>query len=172
MFYIQTDIHYVTLKANMLRFTPSLVLMLDGKTVRPYAKVGFVLGTGKVFEEIVATDMGTEVKLKGELSGNLAPGFAASMGTIFALSEKVQLFAEFNFISMSYAPNKGEVTEATANGVDYLGLLTTSEKEVEFVDSYFVSDVIAQDPNSPSKELKQYLPFSSVGLRAGVRINL
>jgi hypothetical protein len=43
---------------------------------------------------------------------------------------------------------------------------------VEFVDSYFISNVSNEDRNSPTKDLKQYLPFSNVGLRAGVRINL
>lgn len=166
-----SDIEKISFKGNMLRFTPAIVLMLDGEGLRPYAKLGFVLGTGKVFAESTSTFSSVESKSKMELSGGLAPGFSGSAGVLFPMNDMIQLFGEFNFMSMSFAPTKGEMTELTANGVDVLGLLSTSEKEVEFVDSYFISDVSNQDPDSPSQELKQYLPFSSVGLRAGVRFS-
>jgi opacity protein-like surface antigen len=162
----------ISLKGNMLRFTPAFVLMLDGESVRPYSKVGLVLGTGKVTSESSSTFSSSEAKQKVELTGNLAPGFSASVGMLFPLNDRIELFGEFNFISMSYAPQKGKMVEATVGGQDVLENLSTSEKEVEFVDSYFISNVSNEDRNSPTKDLKQYLPFSNVGLRAGVRINL
>lgn len=159
-----------TLSSNMLRINPSLVISsgLDG--VNPYAKFGFVIGTGSVnYEYEINYDVNI-YKEKKKMHGGLAMGLNAAIGAIFTLSENMSLFGEINMINMSYAPTKGEVTEATYNGADKLPDMTTSEKEIEFVDSYTHSYHNPPPNSEPRKELKQKLPFGSFGLNFGLRI--
>lgn len=159
-----------TLSSNMLRINPSLVISsgLDG--VNPYAKFGLVIGTGSVNYEYEDNDDGDIYKMKLKMEGGLAMGLNAAIGANFTLSDNMSLFGEINMINMSYAPTKGEVTEATYNGADELPDMTTSEKEIEFVDSYTYSYDNPPPDSQPSKELKQKLPFGSLSANFGIRI--
>lgn len=67
---------------------------------------------------------------------------------------------------------KGEVTEYTYNGTDELGDLTTSEKEIELVNSYSYDSNNVPSDSGPTKALKERLPFGSLGLNVGVRFNI
>ena len=157
-----------TLSSNMLRINPSLVISsgLDG--VNPYAKFGLVIGTGSVNYEYEDNDFGDIYKEKLKMDGGLAMGLNAAIGANFTLTDNMSLFGEINMINMSYAPTRGEVTEATENGADELPDMTTSEKEIEFVDKVNYNN--SPPESQPSKELKQKLPFGSFGLNFGLRI--
>lgn len=159
-----------TLSSNMLRINPSLVISsgLDG--VNPYAKFGLVIGTGSVNYEYEDNDDGDVYRLKMKMDGGLSMGLNAAIGANFTLSDNMSLFGEINMINMSYAPTKGEVTEVTYNGADMLPDMTTSVKEIEFVDSYTYSYGNPPPDSEPNKELKQKLPFGNFGLNFGLRI--
>jgi len=160
-----------TLSSTMLRINPSLVISSGLEGVNPYAKFGLVIGTGSVNYEIEDNDDGDILKTKLKMDGGLALGLNAAIGANFTLSENMSLFGEINMINMSYAPTKGELTEATYNGADELPELTTSEREIEYVDSYTISYINPPAESEPSKELKQKLPFGSFGLNFGLRIS-
>jgi len=156
-----------SLSANMLRFTPSIVISsgLDG-IVNPYAKLGLIVGTGSVLYEYEYRDVDVDIE-KWKLNGGIAFGLNAGLGAQFKLSDKMSFYSELNMVSMSYAPTKGEFIESSYNGTDQLSGLTTREKEMEFVDE-FTYDYSNRPPDSePSKSLKQNLPFGSVGLSIG-----
>ena len=161
-----------TLSAKMLRINPSLVIAsgLDG--INPYAKFGLVIGSGSIMYEYNDNYDGNIEIMKTKLNGGLAFGLNAGVGALFNLNDKMTFFGEINMVNMSYAPTKGEVTEATYNGADELPDMTTSEKETEFVDSYTSSWSNPPADSQPSKELKQKLPFGSFGINFGLRISL
>lgn len=157
--------------SNMLRINPSLVLSSGLNGVNPYAKFGLVMGTGSVNFEYEDNDDGDIYKGNLKMDGGLAIGLNAAIGANFTLSDKMSFFGEINMINMSYAPRKGEFIEVTYNGADELLGMTTSEKEIDFVDSYTYSDNNPPPDSEPSKELKQKLPFGSFGLNFGLRIS-
>lgn len=160
----------MTLYSRMFRINPSLLLTMGEGKWHPYTKFGFILGIGKGIVEESYSNNGNGSFQKIEFSGGAAPGFTASLGLLYDLNESLQLFGEAHLISMTYAPEKGKLTEATVNGEDVLDQFTVSEKEIEFIDSrtYLPSSF---NPNEPSRVLKEYLPFSSLGLKVGVRFN-
>ena len=159
-----------TISAKMLRINPSIVIAsgLDG--INPYAKFGVIIGSGTVIYEYNDNDDGDIGIFKMKLNGGLAFGLNAGVGALFNLNDKMAFFGEINMVNMSYAPSKGEVTEATYNGTDALSDMTTSEKEIEFVDSYTYSSSNPPADSQPSKQLKQKLPFGSFGINFGLRI--
>lgn len=161
-----------TLSSNMFRFIPTIVIAAGTEGVNPYAKFGFVIGTGAVSMELEDNDDGDVVISKMKLNGGAAFGINGALGAIFELSDNISLFGELNAVNMSYAPKKGEITEATYNGKDVLPDMTTSEKEVEFVDEYTYNYNSPPPDSQPSKELKYKLPFGSFGINFGVIFNL
>ena len=158
--------------SRMVRIKPSVVIASGFEKVNLYAKFGVIIGTGSMMLDISDNDDGDIYTQKAKFNGGVALGLSSAVGALFNLSEKVALFAEFNAINMSYAPTMGEITEATYNGVNELPDLTTSEKQVEFVDSYTYSFSSPPPDSQPSQELKEKFPFGSFGINFGCRINL
>jgi len=161
-----------TLSAKMLRINPSIVIASDFRDINAYAKMGLLIGLGSVIYETNTNNNGDIKIVKLKLNGGLAFGLNAGVGALFNLNKNMSLFGEINMVNMSYAPTKGEITKSTLNGFDQLPSMSKQNKEIEFVDSY------TDDPNNPStfsepsKELKQKLPFGSVGISIGLRILL
>ncbi len=161
-----------TLSSKMLRINPSLVIASGLDDINPYAEFGLVIGMGSVTYEVDENYDGDKSNTVIMLDGGLALGLSAAIGANFNINDNMSFFAEINMINMSYAPTKGEYTEATYNGTDELPDWTTSEKEIEFVDSYTYFNDNPPSDSEPSQELKQVLPFGSVGLNVGLRIAL
>jgi opacity protein-like surface antigen len=160
-----------TISAKMLRFMPSLVIASGLEKVNPYARFGLVIGTGSIKNEVDGNNEDGDVYMhEWKYSGGVAFGLNAGVGAIFNLSDNMGLFAELNMINLSYAPTKGELKEATYNGIDRLPDLTTSVKEIEFVDSYTYSSSNPPSDSQPDQELKVKAPFGSFGINFGLRI--
>ena len=159
------------ISANMLRFSPAIIISAGREGLNPYAKFGLVMGTGSINYEF-KDDYGEVRTQNVKLNGGLAWGLTAGVGVLFNSNDRIALFGEIIMINMSYAPNKGEITEATLNGMDQLPDYSTNEREIEFVDSYsgnFNDPVLDSEP---SRTLKEKFPFGSVGINFGMRINL
>jgi len=169
--YLNGTINY-TLSSTMLIINPSLILTAGIEGINPYAKFGVVIGSGSVLFEYKDNDDGDVDLTNMKLNGGLALGLNAAIGATFSLNDKMSFFGEINMVNMSYAPKKGEITEATYNGVDELPGMTTREKEIEFVDSYTYNWESPQPDSEPNKELKQKLPYGSLGVNFGIRFGL
>ncbi|MFC1731932.1 outer membrane beta-barrel protein, partial [candidate division KSB1 bacterium] len=161
-----------TLKSKMLRFNPSIVIASGRDGINPYAKFGLIIGTGSILYKYEENSGGNVLKYKQKLKGGLALGCTAGLGAIYSLSDLMSFFAEINMVNLSYAPKKGEITEATNNGTDLLPTATTKEKEVEFVDEYTTDNNTPLPDSQPDKHLKTRFPFGSIGINVGLIIKL
>jgi len=175
-----SDLYKTTFSAKMLRFIPAIVVAAGTEGVNPYAKFGIVIGTGSVTHEGDYTSTYNDMGLKTthnylnvwKYKGGVAMGIQGAVGALFELSDKLSFFAELNTINMSYAPTKGERTEAKDDGVDQLPDMTTRQKEIEFVKEYTYNHDSEPPDSEPDQELKQKMPFGSFGINAGLIINL
>ena len=163
-----------TLSSNMLRFLPSIVLQAGFEKFNPYAKFGVVFGIGNVI--YTYEDYYIPQTAETKYYGGMAFGINATIGTIFRFNDRFSLFGEINTINMSYGPAKSEITKATENGQDILPNLRVYDKEVEYDDSYVKEPYDPNNPepdyNQPRQEMKFKIPFSSIGLNIGLKINL
>ncbi len=156
---------------KMLRFIPSLVISAGAEGLNPYAKFGFVIGKGSLKQEFEDVDNSNVMKGKLKYNGGMSFGVNATVGVSFGLNDKMSMFAELNSVNMSYAPKKAEYTELTYNGKDMLPDLTTSIKEIEFVDK--ITNTGTPPPDSePSEQLKEKMPFGSLGINIGIIFKL
>jgi len=160
-----------SLKAGMLRIIPAAKVSAGFEKINPYAKFGAVISFGTVKHEMKQTLGSITTTDIWCYKGGVAFGFMGALGVDYSINERIALFAELNTINQSYSPKKGELTEATYNGEDQLPDMTTSQKEIEFVDevttAYEGGD---QSDSEPTKVLKQKFPLGSVGINFGLEI--
>lgn len=168
------------MQAQSLRLLPGLKFSSGEGQLKPYARAGILLGLISKLESNSESNSqyfgsfpsSSSEETTFEASGGLSLGFAGSLGLDIKLSESVNFFSEIQMISHSWAPKKGVYTKYTEDGVDVLPNMSINEKETEFVDEYSYDSNAPSDPNQPEKELKMFLPFSSVGLRVGLSFTL
>jgi hypothetical protein len=161
-----------TLSSKMLRINPCLVLTAGLEKINPYARFGLVIGKGSVKYEYNDNDDGDISIYKMKLDGGMALGLTAAIGATYSLNDKMSLFGELNMVNLSYAPKQGEITEATYNGIDELPNMTTSDKKIDFVDSYTEQFETNPPDSEPTQMLKYKLPYGSFGINFGVRFAL
>lgn len=158
-----------TLSSNMFRITPSLLFASGFDMINPYVKFGMIVGFGSIKYEYTDNNDGDIEFRKRTLNGGAAIGLTSALGLKFHLNDKFSLFGEINVVNLSYAPTKGEYTAATYNGIDELPGMTTRERNSEFLDKYTYSN--PQQDSQPRQELKEKMPFGSVGLNIGLCYN-
>lgn len=153
------------------RIMAGLRLMTSDGEWKPYMKIAFVVGFGTKmdwYNHYSENDNGntSTSTLHVEYTGGISMGGAFALGVSKNLNEKLSFFAQGTFIYSSWAPLNGKITEYTVDGQNMLSNMTTEDKEVEFVDSYTSSG--SSNPNEPSKEIKEYMPYSSAGINLGI----
>jgi hypothetical protein len=160
-----------SISARMFRINPTVVIASGLDKINPYAKFGFILGSGSARVEYKDNDDGDIEIFKMKMNGGFAFGVNSSIGALFNLSDKMSFFGEINMVNMSYAPTKGIVTEASYNGADLLPDMTTNEKETEYVKTYTQNSNNPPSDSEPDKQLKEKLPFGSLGINFGLKIS-
>ncbi len=141
---------------------PSIVLSATMKAVRPYARLGVVIGILRAKQEIAIQQAGQSVEYVLEESGGLALGYAAALGIVVPTGGVVDLFAEAGLHSVTYSPRQAEVTKLTVNGSDQLS--TLPQRVVEYEENV--------TSGSQNNELAVRRPFSAIGIVVGARVNL
>jgi len=104
--------------------------------------------------------------------GGFGLGINTSVGFEYKFNQNFSLMMTCRSINMNYAPKKSKLTEYKVDGVDRLNEMSTSLIETEYLDEY--EEDYTQGPPSkdePSKNLKQWYPFSSIGAQLSVRFN-
>jgi opacity protein-like surface antigen len=168
-FQYETGTNQNAVSARMFRFNPSILITGNGEKFTPYGKMGIVAGFGNVsLEEKTDIPANQEIRIT-EFRKGLAFGVSAGLGFISTISGPLSLVCELNMVNMSYAPEMSELTKNTRNGENQLDKLTLSEKETQYYDLIKLKEI---DPDQPRPMLKQKLPFGSVGLKIGLRIDL
>jgi hypothetical protein len=157
------------LQSTMIRIVPTLVYELPLKRPTPYARIGIVIGFASFSgETIFNSSDGNSLEYKLKMNGGVSIGSSAEIGVKVGLTKKLSFTAGIKAIGLCAAPKRGEFTSYKENGVDKLYTLSTSEREVEFVDNVSYSSQ-TNDPTKSGKVSKEYFPYSSIGLSIGLR---
>ncbi|MFC5269529.1 outer membrane beta-barrel protein [Adhaeribacter terreus] len=167
----ETDTHESEMSSRMLLLQPALVISAGMEGINPYARFGMIAATGTVTGTDISMEDGEKFEEESEVSGGWGFGLQAGIGAEFKLSDNMAFFSEVTMNNLSYSPDKGEITNATYNGRDVLGEYTTNDKEVEFVDDLSFSSNDQPSESQPDKSLKFNMPFSSVGVGVGIKLN-
>lgn len=164
-----------TIAGSMFRLSPCLKLTTGTTMLRPYMRMGVVIGAGarlkETFNSTEITDANNDERVRESVfKGGLSLGFTGALGIHYKLDERWSFFAEANLIAQSWAPKKSTLTKAEENGKDVLPTLSTRDKEMEFVNQY--TETVTPNENEPQQMLKIYFPFSSAGVQVGLHLLL
>jgi hypothetical protein len=170
------DFEKISIKSQMFRVNPSIIIASGFDKLDPYAKFGVIFGFGSINlnyldEEYENNQLEDKEVVKWKMDGGMAFGISSALGLMYHISDLISVYGELDLVGMSYAPIKGVMTEYTVNGADKLPNLTTDDKEIDFVDDITYDYNNPPSSAEPSKELKNYLPYSSIGLNIGVRFS-
>lgn len=158
-----------------LYIIPALLFTTNGPGARVYARMGLALPisnrirTAQTYTNNSAGIAPTVYEF--ELTNSFSIGFQAAAGLNYPVTDRVALWGEVTGISRNAYAKKLEMTGYTVNGVNQLSKLPTSQKvvEYEFDRSYSSS---ASNPNAPTKYTTSSIPYSSIGLSIGVKLEL
>lgn len=159
-------------KIKMLQLNPSVKLTL-GEEVRPYLRMGIMLGLGTGYtriDQLTITTTGnvndtTVTEIATDYSGGTAFGFNGAFGVDIDLTDNLVLFGELSISSLSWAATESKITRYIVDGVDLVPSANPASLETEYVDEF--TQPFAGSPSS-HKELKTHLPFGSFGIGGGV----
>ncbi len=151
---------------SFLPFSLTLKVKTKINAITPYAGFGPTIALGpKSSFSYTETDPTTTTAIEGNMYYKTAIGFHGVLGADYELNSKMSLFVQTKIEQLSFTPSKSELTTYTVNGVNQLPLLTTREKEVEYLDD--IGGIIS-DPNKPAVELARPGPANSFTISAGI----
>jgi hypothetical protein len=172
-----TDVY--TAKGNLFGLTPAIRLSIGDDKLKIYTVTGLIIGFPSATLEdngtttTVTPPAGSITNTSDEIStysGNLIIGFHGAVGVLYNISDKIGVFGEVTGNFENWGPSEQLVTTYTVNGADKLNGLTTSEKQINYVNSY-TSSATNTSPGSPTQSSRMYLPFSSWGFNIGVHFS-
>lgn len=149
--------------ASAIFINPSLTLSSGGEKLAPYARAGIVLGLPNVKNKTFFTLVGNDALIEDKIFGGLAFGFSTSIGIKYSLTEKMALFAELNYINLTYNPAKRTIETATSNGIDVSNIFYP-----EGTDFTLKKDYIETVLTPKTEQSTHPLPFSGIGINLGV----
>lgn len=160
---------YYKLSAQSVRVSPALIIQMKPQsTLSPYMKMGLICAKAS----IESNREDENEKTTQMYSNGFNLGVTSSLGAIYNLSDKLALVGEFKIQLLNFSPKKRVLTEYTISGVDQLPGMTTSEIEVEYLNSYDYDSNNPPTSSEPVKALKELFPLNSFGFNIGLRFNL
>src|SRR5688572_24635939 len=105
---------------------PSFIITPGAGTKVPYGRFGIIAGAPTVKGEETTVDRisyypePSTGSRKWEYTGGISFGFQGAVGMNWMISDKIDLFTEVNFVSMTYYADEWELTEYKEYGYDYL----------------------------------------------------
>ncbi len=174
------DLGYTTLdkltvssKSSGVYFNPTLIFSAGFGKYAPYGRFGVIVASPKVVEDETFysnSDGEITTELRWEYSGGAALGYQAAIGMNWEISDRLDIFTEVNFVSMTYYPNEGNMTKHIEDGVDNLDQWVVSFRKKVFEKSY--DPTIAYDPDKPQVLPREATPFSYISTQVGIRFSI
>jgi hypothetical protein len=154
-------------------FNPSIIFSAGFGKHAPYARFGLIAGvpsmtsTQSYFDDGDGTVSFTK---EWQYSKGRALGYQAAVGMDWKLSEKLDIFTELNFTSLTYYAGEKTLKSYINAGVDIMPNLSLNQKQTVYktsLDSY-----TSYDSSKPAIDLQKPMPFSSASLQIGIRLQL
>lgn len=179
--YSSNDVYNGTCSASNFYFMPALNFRATLSD-----KLGVEIGAGPLIQfsgtsnifyestETTTTSSGTDYissVTEFEYKQAFEIGAFADLKLNFKASEKLTLFFNTNFRSLSFKPKSALITKYTENGIDMLPSLTVSDKEAIFHSSYS-GNSSSQNPNEPYNGTRFSFASNTISFGLGLRYTI
>jgi hypothetical protein len=162
--------------ARALYLNPSFVFSAGFGKAAPYGRFGVVVGLPKVTGKQSTYYDGDGIdarELIWEYSKGISFGFQGAIGMNWELSEKLDLFTELNYLSMTYYPGEYNLVQNISNDYvnppyDNLPNMYVWNKKTVY-DKKFDPTTVNNDMAQPRTALPESFPFSAISVQVGIR---
>ncbi|QMU30823.1 outer membrane beta-barrel protein [Adhaeribacter radiodurans] len=159
--------------ARSTTFNAALVLTTNLAPIKPYLKAGIVAGKPKMFVDSKLMTNDHKFEFAYESSGKTTYGFGSGVGFTYPFSSKWMLFTEGTFTSLSFSPDKSEMTKYYQDGINFLGRVPLYNRETVYKNAVAIdTDPYADKQSKPREQLRSYSPFNAIGVQLGLQFNL
>jgi len=142
--------------------TPSFYFQTTNKEFNLYSRVGLAL---PVYQKIKinseSTVNNTEYTGSMTMKTDFCPGFNGAVGVDYKLNDNFHLWSEVSLVSMTLYTKESTITSYSVNGVDQLSSIPENKRTTQYKDG-------TTTPGGPNYQAKYTIPFSSIGLFAGI----
>lgn len=152
--------------SRSFQIAPSLSFTAGTGNIQPYTRIGPVIGINKLKNEDTQSDDYNNLKevREFEYTGGISVGLKGVVGVSFKAGDKINVFGEVSFVSMSYTPKERELTSYTVNGDDALDSVPKENRKVDFK-----KEVDYGDSNS---SVQNKFSMGSMGIQVGIKYML
>ena len=147
---------------------PSITFTTRGKEIQGYARLGPILGSNTITNEINGKGGLDKLYLEVDYKGGISMGWKSSLGINFNASNRIVVFSELSVVAMTYYPKIGEVTKILLNDKSAPTFLPAAQRDFEFKEEITFSTTSTANYD----RLKKAYPFGSIALDIGLKINL
>jgi len=162
-----------SIRAKGFLFNPSVIFSAGFGKAAPYGRFGIMVASPSITDnESYYYDLdGINTReMIWIYNKGMGIGYQAAVGMNWKLTEKLDIYTEANFVSMTYYPSEGKMTKNLNDGVDVLDQLAVYQKQIKFEKSYDPQATI--NPDQPRVEALKSYPFSSVSVQVGIRFTI
>ncbi len=163
----------ITSYGSTFLLQPSIVVQTGGAKANIYARMGVIVPVvnSLTYDIVYSRSSSSDIdKTSLEHTMYFSLGATGAVGASYNISTHLRLFSEICMVSYSPYVAKGSRTSYSRNGVEYLGQFKTNEREYEFEKTGTIDS--SPDPGKPTTLKTQSIPFSNIGINAGIVIQL
>ncbi|MBL7872550.1 MAG: outer membrane beta-barrel protein [Cyclobacteriaceae bacterium] len=160
----------ITYQSTALFINPAFFITSAKGSKTPYGKFGILAGSPKIktVESYYYDLDGTYTQHnEWETRKGIALGLQGTVGVNWMLTDKLDLFTEISFLSMSFYAKERELTVITYNGVDAMPNQQPYQKLTEFKKK--LDPNAAFDANKPWQALQEASAYSALTFNVGIR---
>jgi len=171
--YFNKDTSFIqssNISAYMVRLLPALRISGGENKLKYFIRFGAVLRLASTINvQNNYTDLTQNItsSTNWKYRHGLSIGVCASLGIAYEIKPNTFFSVELENMNQSWAPAEARVSEHTVNGVDQSTTLNESQKRTVFVKEFSIENNYFSTWE-PRTQLKQYFPFSSIGLKVGL----
>lgn len=174
--YSYVDLDNTVTSAKALYLNPSFVFSAGFGKAAPYGRFGLVVGLPKVTSEQSTYYDGDGIDARDQIweySKGISFGFQGAIGMNWELSEKLDIFTELNYLSMTYYPGESNMVQSISNDyvnppVDNLPNMYVWNKKTVY-EKKFDPTTVNNDMSQPRTLLPESFPFSAISVQVGIR---
>jgi hypothetical protein len=170
---IINDVENCTSYSRGFYFNPGIIFSAGFGKRAPYAKIGIIAASPKVIEDEYYYDDGDgiyEEDITWEYGGGLAIGFQTAVGINWKITDRLDIYSETDFVSMTYYAGEGNMTKYIQNGTDVLDQMSVYNTKILFKKEYDPST--PYDPANPQIMTRESRAFSFISVQVGIRLTV
>jgi len=159
--------------SSTLFINPSIIFSAGFGRRAPYGRFGIIAASPIITEDnyfYYDIDGINETDISWKYGGGLAIGFQTAIGMNWKINDRLDIYTETSFVSMTYYAKEANMTEYLSNGMDIMDQLSVWDKQIVYKKK--IDPARQYDPDKPQIRLVEATPFSYISAQAGIRFTV